>query len=125
MPQQTVIRREFADAVREALGGLSPNQASYKTEISDEWIRKMSNGRVPSEAIVERFARGLDADLEKLRIAAGYQLDSPLKIVAIVTKDAGLSEADQDAILAIMKDALARSKKSEQTGGLEVDSKKE
>lgn len=66
MPQHVVIREEFASAVRDALAGLSPNQASYKTAVSDEWIRKMAAGRVPSEAVLERFAKGLGADLRIL-----------------------------------------------------------
>jgi len=72
MPSQTIVRSQFAEAVREAMGGLTPNVASYKTGVSDEWIRKMSHGRVPSEAILKRFADGLGADLRKLMVAADY-----------------------------------------------------
>jgi len=82
MPQRVIIRTEFAIEVRQAMGELSPNQASYKTAISDEWIRKMLHGRVPSEEVLDRLARGLDADLQKLRIAAGY--DQPADVITAV-----------------------------------------
>jgi len=124
MPHETRVRSEFAQAVLEALGGRSANQASYKTEVSNEWIRKMTHGRVPSEAILARFARGLDADLENLRIAAGYLPDDPVKIVEIAAKNAGVSEEDQNILLTLMQDMLARSKKGEQTEGQEAGSEK-
>jgi len=72
MPVETRIRPAFAEAVKAALGDLTFNQAAYKTGLSDEYIRKMAGGRVPSEHVISRFAAGLGADLEKLRIAAGY-----------------------------------------------------
>lgn len=84
MPVRTIIRPQFGEAVHEALGDLSPNQASYKTGVSDEYIRKMSQGRVPSEVIIERFASGLEADLDKLMVAAGYKPD-PNPMTAVET----------------------------------------
>jgi len=73
MPHETIIREQFAIAINEALNGLTPNEASYKTKVSDEWIRKMSHGRVPSESILAKMANGLGADLRALRVAAGYE----------------------------------------------------
>ncbi len=73
MPVTTIIRPEFGEAVRAALGDLNTGQASYRTGISDTYIRSMKRGLVPSEAVLERFAKGIDADLKKLRIAAGYE----------------------------------------------------
>lgn len=67
----------FAEAVKEAMGGLSISQAAYKTGVSYEYVRTMvTYGRVPSEAILEKFAKGLDADVHKLRVAAGYEQTS-------------------------------------------------
>ncbi|MEN6370909.1 MAG: hypothetical protein ABFD64_02760 [Armatimonadota bacterium] len=73
MPHITIVKPKFAEAVRDALAGISANQASYKTGVSDEYIRKMAAGRVPSKAIIEKFANGLDSDLHKLLVAAGYE----------------------------------------------------
>lgn len=105
MPQQTIIREEFAKAVELALGGLTPNQASYKTQVSDEWIRKMTKGRVPSESILERFAKGLDADLHALRIAAGYEKpDDALEAVTLALRDAkNMSESSKEEVLRMVQ----------------------
>jgi hypothetical protein len=72
MPVETVVRPEFAKAVREALEGMKPSEASGLTGISDVYIYKMLAGRVPSEQIIHKFAEKLPADEKKLRIAAGY-----------------------------------------------------
>ena len=63
MPHRTVIKPEFGDAVKAALGGLSISQASYKTQISYEYIRKMGYGHIPSPDIIRRFAHGMGIDL--------------------------------------------------------------
>jgi transcriptional regulator with XRE-family HTH domain len=73
VPVHTVIRPEFGVAVKEALGGMKAGEASIKTGISDVYIYKMLQGRVPSEDIIRRFAKGLDVDEGKLLIAAGYR----------------------------------------------------
>ena len=73
MPIEARVRREFAEAVMAALGGISPNQASYKTGVSDEYIRKMSNGRVPSVDVIRRFAQGMGVDVQSMLVAAGYE----------------------------------------------------
>jgi len=107
MPNITIIRKEFADAVKAALGGLSANQASYKTGISDEYIRKMATGKVPSEAILERFAKGMNADLKQLRIAAGYEQPSdPVQAVDIALRTTlpEISDFDRDRILEMVKE---------------------
>jgi hypothetical protein len=75
------VREQFADAVREALAGLTPNQASYKTGVSHEQIRKMRHGVVASDPTLRRFAEGLGADLHKLRVAAGYEEEPPSGVV--------------------------------------------
>jgi transcriptional regulator with XRE-family HTH domain len=73
VPVETRIREAFAAAVKAVLGEVTYNQAAYKTGLSDEYIRKMARGRVPSEAVLQRFAEGLGADLQALRVAAGYE----------------------------------------------------
>jgi len=92
MPVQTIIRPEFAEAVREALGNLSPNQAAYRTGISDEYIRKLAAGKVPSEAILARLATGLGADLAHLRQAAGYDPSPEMAQAAEVMADPALRD---------------------------------
>ncbi len=101
MPVSTTVREEFAGAVREALGDLTPNQASYKTGISDEYIRKMAHGRVPSEVIVERLAKGLDADLHTLRVAAGYEFPADIaeSIELVVCRNTTLSDEGKRQII--------------------------
>jgi transcriptional regulator with XRE-family HTH domain len=67
-------REQFHEAIKEAIGDLSISQVSYKTGISYEWTRKIIQlDQVPSEAILEKLAKGLDYDLEKLLVAAGYK----------------------------------------------------
>ena len=110
MPIHTIIRPEFGEAVRAALRGLSPNQAAYKTSISDEYIRNMAGGKVPSEAIIARFAEGLGADLQTLRIAAGYAqepADALLQDVILELRGKTLSEADRDLVLDAVRRGLA------------------
>jgi len=77
------VSEQFAEAVREALGGLTPNQASYKTGVSHEEIRKMRHGVHALDRTLKRFAEGLGADLHKLRVAAGYEeaLSDPVEAV--------------------------------------------
>lgn len=72
MPIEARIREEFAKAVEAALGGLSPNQASYKTGVSSEYIRQMRAGKVPSREVIQRFAEGLGVSPLDLMSAAGY-----------------------------------------------------
>ncbi len=112
MPQQVVVRPEFARAVLEELGGLTPNQASYKTQVSDEWIRKMTNGRVPSEAILQRFADGLGADLTKLRIAAGYQQDPDVE-VALEALRGAKTEATRRRMVEALKQIAAEEREEQ------------
>ncbi|MCK9570392.1 helix-turn-helix domain-containing protein [Candidatus Pacearchaeota archaeon] len=107
MPHTTIIKKEFADAVREVLADITPNQASYKTGVSDEYIRKMASGRVPSEVIIERFANGMGADLTKLRIAAGYeQSTNPVVAVnhALSQTVPNLSEFSKKQILDLVRE---------------------
>ena len=99
MPQNTVIREEFAQAMRLALCGLTPNQASYKVQVSDEWIRKMLKGRVPSEAIIHRIAVGLDVNETELLIAAGYEQPSDLVERCLISlRNSDISEEGIKAI---------------------------
>ena len=73
----TKVIEEFGASVRDALGGLSPNQAHYKTGVSHEYIRKMTHGVVPSIDIIRRFASGLGVDPGRLLVAAGYEIEQP------------------------------------------------
>jgi len=104
MPQATLILKpEFAEAVREALGGRSISQAAYKTGISYEWLRKMVQyGHVPSEAIVEKLAVGLSADLQKLRIAAGYAMPAN-PVIAVEISLRGSGKLSEEGIAEVLR----------------------
>ena len=78
MPHTTTIKPEFGRLVKSLMGDFSYMQVSYKTGISAEYIRMMVNGRVPSEATIYKLARGLDADIRELLVAAGYE-EAPIK----------------------------------------------
>lgn len=73
MPVHTLYREEFRILIKKITGNLSAQQVSIRTGISDEYLRKIMAGKVPSESILERFAQGMNADLRELRIAAGYE----------------------------------------------------
>lgn len=78
MALKAQYRDEFKLAIKEAAGELSIPKIAYKTNISYETIRKMvSFGHVPSEEMLVKLAEGLNADLHKLRVAAGYEQDEP------------------------------------------------
>lgn len=48
----------------------------------------MKMGAVPSEAVLERFAKGLNADLSALRRAAGYEQPSdPVEAVELALRN--------------------------------------
>ncbi len=105
MPIHTIIRPEFGEAVIKILDGVSPNQAAYKTGVSDEYIRKMAKGRVPSEVILQRFAEGLGADLQALRIAAGYEQPSdPVERVELALRGTTFTDAAKEQILDLIRE---------------------
>jgi hypothetical protein len=96
MPVKTVVRPQFAAAVRDALGGMRPAEASRLTEISDVYIYKMLAGRVPSEDIIHRFAEGLKKDETTLRVAAGYEQPEDLRQYLSVCLDGRLDLKSDD-----------------------------
>lgn len=66
-------RTELAELAQKIVGDLAISQVAYKTGISYETCRQLIKfGHVPSEEKLEEFAKGLNADLRELRIAAGY-----------------------------------------------------
>ena len=122
MPHTTIISEKFAEAVRTALGALSPGQASFKTGVSYEYLRRMVMGHVPSEVILERFAKGMDADLMKLRIAAGYEeAEDPVERIAAVlgraTSEGKMTDDQQRRILEYATKILKKSRSGRAGGG--------
>ncbi len=108
MPHRTIIKREFADAVRVALGDLSISQASYKTQISYEYIRKMTYGHVASPEIIGRLAEGLGVDAQRLLVVAGYeQPTDPVECVKIALRgNKQLSDAGVQRIMDFVKETI-------------------
>ena len=108
MAHRTVIKREFGDAVRAALGDLSISQASYKTQISYEYMRKMTYGHVPSPEIIRRFAEGLGVDAEPLLVVAGYEQPSdPVERVEIALRgNEHLSDAGVRRIMEFVRETI-------------------
>ena len=117
MPQNLILKPEFQAAVTEALQGLSVNQASYKTGISYEWLRRMVKyGHVPSEEIIERLAEGLGADLHSLRIAAGYEEETDIlkRTDLFLNGSPELSEFTKDEIRRLVQEAIEKSQEKKQ-----------
>lgn len=81
MPVNTVISSEFAKIVKQVIGDLKPSQVSYRVGVSDVYIYKLMKGLVPSEQVIEKFAKGMadrwsdgyDDLLLQMRIIAGYE----------------------------------------------------
>jgi hypothetical protein len=74
---------ELAAAMEEAMaaaGITSSLEGSEKTGISYEWYRRVRGGVVPSEDIIDKIAKGLEYDINKLRAAAGYGPKEPQNI---------------------------------------------
>jgi hypothetical protein len=72
--QKKLYKPELAKEAQKAAGNLSISQVAYKTDMAYESARKLIKmGHVPSEDMLERFAKGLNYDLRKLRVAAGYE----------------------------------------------------
>lgn len=92
MPVHTIVREEFADAIKAASGGLSPGQLSIKTGISDVYIYKMLGGRVPSVSVIHKFASGMGIDARPLMIAAGYELAPPAQRAADAMKELDIEQ---------------------------------
>ena len=117
MPHRTIIKPEFGDAVKAALGALSISQASYKTQISYEYIRKMGYGHVPSPDIIRRFAEGLSIDPESLLVVAGYEQPSdPIVRVEIALRgNKQLSDAAVGRIIEFVRETIAEEEQEPDT----------
>ena len=108
MTHRTVIKPEFGDAVRATLGDLSISQASYKTQISYEYMRKMTYGHVPSPDIIRRFAEGLGVGAEPLLVVAGYEQPSdPVERVEVALRsNQQLSDAGVRRIMDFVRETI-------------------
>ena len=81
MPVETRISLEFGKIITDALKDNTYGQASIKTGISQAYILAMARGKVPSEPIIEKFAKGMNCDLDELMIAAGYKEPEPKDVL--------------------------------------------
>lgn len=85
MPRQALYSVEFGAKIGELIGDLSLEQAGIRTGLAGETIRRMRAGKIPEPDTLRMFAEGFadrGADLQVLRIAAGYE--SPSGVVAAV-----------------------------------------
>lgn len=69
------VSSEFARLIKDimAKNSLTFRGAAMRTSISAAYWKDMSDGRVPSEDVIDRIAEEFpEADVNDLRIAAGY-----------------------------------------------------
>jgi len=110
---------QFGEAVQRVMGSLSPNQASYKTGLSQEYVRRMKLGLVPLRETVEKFAKGLGVDVWPLLIAAGYEEPTDLRELvrrAIKRGEPEISETTLDLAADAVEQVLKRRKREEGGG---------
>jgi len=76
MPVETRFRPKFGELVKHIIGKDSLGQASARTSISKAYLIQLSGGKVPTPAIIEKFALGYadrGVDYHTLLVAAGYE----------------------------------------------------
>ena len=69
------VSPEFGRLIKEfmARNGLTFRAAGLRSSISAAYWKDMSDGRVPSEDVIERIAESFeDMDIDEMRAAAGY-----------------------------------------------------
>lgn len=112
MPVETRVSKEFGDLVRETMQGDTYGKATIKTGISQAYLLAMSRGKVPSRAIIERFAAGYNTEAQPLLVAAGYEEASDPVEACIVKLRGVLSRADLEAVRADLNARIARQAKA-------------
>jgi hypothetical protein len=76
MVQKNYYSQDLADIVNAAMSklGIKSNEQGGKAcGISQECFRLTRGGKIPSEDVLIKMAEGLEIDLKKLRVAAGYE----------------------------------------------------
>src|SRR5688500_18654429 len=76
-----VLRQRLAEETARVLRerGLTINAASIRLGIERQTLTRMHNGLPPRLEVVERFARGLELDVNDWRALAGYdRLETPV-----------------------------------------------
>jgi hypothetical protein len=81
MPVETRTSEDFGKLVSSLIGEDSLGKVTIKTGISQAYLVAMRRGKVPSELIIQKFAKGMadrwpngyDDLLQTLRIAADYE----------------------------------------------------
>ncbi len=98
MPRQALYSKAFGAMVSELVGDLSLEQAGIRAGLAGETIRKMKGGKIPEPATLEAFAAGFadrGADLQTLRIAAGYETDAKEAFVVKAFRTAQRAGAEE------------------------------
>lgn len=73
MSKTSLYKVEFGGWVRSMIGSLTLRQAEIRTGISNATIYSMTEGKIPGEAMVIRFATGFKQDVEVALRLAGYE----------------------------------------------------
>ena len=71
------VSAEYGRLIRQILAdnGLTQRAAALRTSISAAYWKDMSDGRVPSEDVIDRIAASFtDANVNEMRLAAGYSM---------------------------------------------------
>jgi hypothetical protein len=116
MPVETRISAEFGRLVSEAMGTDSYGQGTIKTGISQAYLFAMKAGKVPSREVVEKFATGYSADLQALRIAAGYEepTDIAEQIALKLRTNGQMSEDGIDQVRRFIDKVIQKNRKQAQ-----------
>lgn len=110
------VSPEFGRLVREFLdrNGLTFRAAALRSEISAAYWKDMSDGRVPSEDVIQRIAAAFeDLDENELRAAAGYgvrpeTMDAVRAVEFALRGQDGISEEGKKQILSFVEDIQKR-----------------
>jgi len=117
MKAQLICSEEFQSILREAMAqrGIGISAAAYKCGVSYEWMRKMVQmGHIPSQEVLALVAKGLDLDLGRLRLIAGY--DKPRDLIELadlaLRADPDISDEGRKQILDLIREVKALHRKS-------------
>lgn len=105
------VSEDFGNLVKETLGTDSFGQAAIKTKISKAYLLELAQGKVPTEAIVEKFAKGYNTDTKKFMVAAGYEHADPREgyekiVITLRDKCKGISSDDLEEVQNVVREVL-------------------
>ncbi|MFQ3549068.1 MAG: hypothetical protein SNJ70_04905 [Armatimonadota bacterium] len=109
MSRRACIKKEFSEVIKKILDNSNVYQAAKKTGISYEYVRRMRDGLVPSEEIIKKFADGMNANFNELRVAAGYAPVDAVEAVREALNTANnLSEKSKMQIMAFVETLVTK-----------------